>query len=152
MEDPSTIRKAVADMGAPYGGDSPNGQTIAERLPALSGVRKNMYTICSTFAICSFVGAGSILDRQWPIWNVAAACFAENAGNEAPNPGGERHAMCPALACSAVTLVSGNRRLGGDVRGLVPGMRRVPWLPNPELARIFRLHQPRENHEQDSLP
>src|SRR3954470_12901497 len=27
MEDPSTIRRAVADMGAPYGGDSLAGQT-----------------------------------------------------------------------------------------------------------------------------
>src|SRR5215470_2179805 len=29
MEDPSTIRRALADMGvAPYGGDSPNGQML----------------------------------------------------------------------------------------------------------------------------
>jgi hypothetical protein len=31
MEDPSTIRRAVADMGgAPYGGDSLAGQTAGE--------------------------------------------------------------------------------------------------------------------------
>src|SRR5580704_11940497 len=37
MEDPSTIRRAVADMGgAPYGGDSLAGQTADE--PAIDGI------------------------------------------------------------------------------------------------------------------
>src|ERR1700754_475615 len=50
MEDPSTIRRAEADMGrAPYERDSPEGQTAATRweLP---------YPICSMFARCSFFG------------------------------------------------------------------------------------------------
>src|SRR6188474_3054223 len=48
MEDPSTIRSAVVGAaigGAPYDGDSLEGQT---------GDLGTMYPICSSFAICSF--------------------------------------------------------------------------------------------------
>src|ERR1700710_456328 len=48
MEDPSTIRRAETGMGAPYGGDSLEGQTDGE-----SGPDGTMYPICSPFAICS---------------------------------------------------------------------------------------------------
>src|SRR6266567_2121078 len=52
MEDPSTIRRAVADIGrAPYGGDSLVGQTAGEA----AGDVGIPYPICSWFAICSFV-------------------------------------------------------------------------------------------------
>src|SRR5271166_4771568 len=54
MEDPSTIRRAVADMGrAPYGGDSLAGQTN-ERKILRTVIEGTMYSICSEFAICSF--------------------------------------------------------------------------------------------------
>src|SRR5215204_847791 len=57
MEDPSTIRRAVADIGgAPYGGDSRAGQTV-ESGPLVVGTS---YHICSLFAICSFLG-------YWPV-------------------------------------------------------------------------------------
>src|SRR5450755_2009279 len=59
MEDPSTIRKAVADMGAPYGGDSPDGQTIG----GVVRWENTAYTICSMFAICSF-RLGYFLPRE----------------------------------------------------------------------------------------
>src|SRR6476619_3296678 len=58
MEDPSTIRRAVADIGrAPYGGDSLAGQTggirwLKQRLMG------TLYPICSGFAICSFLDPG----------------------------------------------------------------------------------------------
>src|SRR5262245_55130864 len=53
MEDPSTIRRAVADMGcAPYGGDSLARQTGDEiRRNAL--LMETPYHVCSMFAICS---------------------------------------------------------------------------------------------------
>src|SRR6476646_4232489 len=61
MEDPSTIRRAVADIGrAPYGGDSLAGQTGGQ---VFQGRRRsswnrlvtgNLYHLCSPFAICSF--------------------------------------------------------------------------------------------------
>src|SRR3954471_22994199 len=54
MEDPSTIRRAVADIGrAPYGGDSLAGQTG----DGISWNRRPveiLYQFCSPFAICSF--------------------------------------------------------------------------------------------------
>src|SRR5947209_18720655 len=53
MEDPSTIRRAVADMGrAPYGGDSLAGQTgdLTHEPVRVDGT---MHPICSRFAICS---------------------------------------------------------------------------------------------------
>src|SRR5213596_2742620 len=59
MEDPSTIRRAVADMGrAPYGGDSLAGQTgdLTHEPVSVDGT---MYPICSRFAICSFGGPGA---------------------------------------------------------------------------------------------
>jgi len=58
MEDPSTIRRAVADIGrAPYGGDSLAGQTGDGGLKAGFGNRpliEILYQFCSLFAICSF--------------------------------------------------------------------------------------------------
>src|ERR1700674_2258056 len=52
MEDPSTIRSAVADMGgAPYGEDSLAGQTGRHRVESVNV--GTPYSICSTFAICS---------------------------------------------------------------------------------------------------
>src|SRR6476646_2178262 len=60
MEDPSTIRRAVADIGrAPYGGDSLAGQTggirwLKQRLMG------TLYPICSGFAICSFLDPGTV--------------------------------------------------------------------------------------------
>src|SRR6476660_1396001 len=49
MEDPSTIRRAVADIGgAPYGEDSLAGQTGDERLGF--GCR---WEPCTTFVLCS---------------------------------------------------------------------------------------------------
>src|SRR5580698_8224926 len=63
MEDPSTIRRAVADMGgAPYGGDSLAGQR-AERLDRRNRrLMELSYPICSQFAICSFC-----FGRHWPV-------------------------------------------------------------------------------------
>src|SRR6478609_8214127 len=53
IEDPSTIRRAVADMGAPYGGDSLAGQTARMlRDWSISGIRLTM-TSCTTFVLCS---------------------------------------------------------------------------------------------------
>src|SRR4051794_22902001 len=53
IEDPSTIRRAVADMGAPYGGDSLAGQTARIlRDWRISGIRLTM-TPCTTFVLCS---------------------------------------------------------------------------------------------------
>src|SRR5437879_12609780 len=55
MEDPSTIRRAVADIGrAPYGGDSLAGQTGDEDLKGIGFWWKILYQFCSLFAICSF--------------------------------------------------------------------------------------------------
>src|SRR5216684_3223258 len=67
MEDPSTIRRAVADIGgAPYGGDSLAGQTggkeeIRDEIKNGWGIRPmgTLYPICSQFAICSFGKRGS---------------------------------------------------------------------------------------------
>src|SRR5437879_8231296 len=63
MEDPSTIRRAVADIGrAPYGGDSLAGQTGDE----IFGNRRligTSYHVCSMFAICSFERCGTGLFR-----------------------------------------------------------------------------------------
>src|SRR5690348_16692703 len=62
MEDPSTIRRAETDMGAPYGGDSLAGQTDGEdRLDDLldSIDDENLYHVCSLFAICSFWNNGT---------------------------------------------------------------------------------------------
>src|SRR5580704_11363327 len=57
MEDPSTIRRAVADIGsAPYGGDSRAGQTGGDAESTSDGT---LYPICSQFAICSFLGQGT---------------------------------------------------------------------------------------------
>src|SRR5437660_5520289 len=54
MEDPSTIRRAVADMGrAPYGGDLLAGQTGDVTHEPVSAVG-TMYPVCSLFALCSF--------------------------------------------------------------------------------------------------
>src|SRR6266702_2677899 len=51
MEEPSTIRRAGADIGqTPYGGDSLGGQMVNENGRQL----ETMYLICSQFAICSF--------------------------------------------------------------------------------------------------
>src|SRR5206468_11463106 len=51
MEDPSTIRRAVADMGrAPYGGDLLGGKTGGVTHETVRCVW-TMYTICSMFAI-----------------------------------------------------------------------------------------------------
>src|ERR1700712_1113166 len=53
MEDPSTIRRAEADMGAPYGGDSLAGQTAGIlKNRRISGIRLTM-TACTTFVLCS---------------------------------------------------------------------------------------------------
>src|SRR3954471_24753296 len=53
MEDPSTIRRAVADIGrAPYGGDSLAVQTGDEIVG--NRLMGTMYHVCSMFAICSF--------------------------------------------------------------------------------------------------
>src|SRR5436190_5598473 len=53
MEDPSTIRRAEADMGrAPYGGDSLAGQTARVRGRRMSGIRLTMRT-CTIFVLCS---------------------------------------------------------------------------------------------------
>jgi hypothetical protein len=61
MEDPSTIRRAVADIGsAPYGGDSRVGQTGGNGESTSDGT---MYPICSQFAICSFLVVGTGLFR-----------------------------------------------------------------------------------------
>src|SRR5215475_2988378 len=50
MDEPSTIRRAGADIGqAPYGGDSVGRQTVNET----GRVLKTTYSICSPFAICS---------------------------------------------------------------------------------------------------
>src|SRR5689334_4796383 len=55
MEDPSTIRRAVADIGcAPYGGDSLAGQTGATRNRVFIAL-EILYHLCSMFAICSFL-------------------------------------------------------------------------------------------------
>src|ERR1700733_11334141 len=52
MEDPSTIRRAVADMiRAPYGGDSLAGQTGDGRF-RIRRWMKVLYHVCSMFAIC----------------------------------------------------------------------------------------------------
>src|SRR3954462_11440409 len=52
MEDPSTIRRAEADMGAPYGGDSLAGQTARIfRDRRISGIRLTMRS-CTTFVLC----------------------------------------------------------------------------------------------------
>src|ERR1700687_824570 len=63
MDDPSTIRRAVADIGrAPYGGGSLAGQTGDE----IFGNRQLMgtlYHVCSMFAICSFWRCGAGLFR-----------------------------------------------------------------------------------------
>src|SRR4030081_2906661 len=63
MEDPSTIRRAVADIGrAPYGGDSLAGQTGGNHNRTHGKPWGNIvidgtsYPICSQFAICSFMG------------------------------------------------------------------------------------------------
>ena len=54
MEDPSTIRRAVADIGrAPYGGDSLAGQTGTGRF-RIRLLLELAYHVCSSFAICSF--------------------------------------------------------------------------------------------------
>src|SRR4030081_1082750 len=62
MEDPSTIRRAVADIGgAPYGEDSLAGQTgAARRGQERPGTPADgtLYPICSPFAICSFEKEG----------------------------------------------------------------------------------------------
>src|SRR6478735_5372368 len=61
MEDPSTIRRAVADIGrAPYGEDSLAGQTDGEGSQGF-GDDENLYHLCSLFAICSFRGGGSYI-------------------------------------------------------------------------------------------
>src|SRR5207253_6702235 len=53
MEDPSTIRRAVADIGrAPYGGDSLAGQTGDEGFGNWR-LMEPLYHVCSMFAICS---------------------------------------------------------------------------------------------------
>src|SRR5437660_9532670 len=55
MEDPSTIRRAVADIiRAPYGGDSRAGQTGGDRFGGFDGRIGISYHVCSMFAICSF--------------------------------------------------------------------------------------------------
>src|SRR5215211_4553652 len=62
MEDPSTIRRAVADIGgAPYGGDSRAGQRARIREFCVG----NPYHVCSLFAICSFCRRGNGLLRPW---------------------------------------------------------------------------------------
>src|SRR5215211_7232658 len=68
MEDPSTIRRAVADIGgAPYGGDSRAGQ----RARIENFAWGNPYHVCSLFAICSFWVGGVLacFDPQWPSLN-----------------------------------------------------------------------------------
>src|ERR1044072_6058412 len=56
MEDPSTIRRAVADIGgAPYGGDSRVGQ----RARIGNFIVGTPYHLCSLFAICSFLEMGA---------------------------------------------------------------------------------------------
>src|SRR3984885_7110317 len=74
MEDPSTIRRAVADMGgAPYGGGSLAGQTGGERDE--SAIDGTMYPICSRFAICSFCRRG----RYIPLRHVVMSCRIQPA-------------------------------------------------------------------------
>src|SRR5882724_7038014 len=67
MEEPSTIRRAVADMGAPYGGDSLAGQTDDEDLRD-STDDESLYHVCSLFAICSFQKRGTGLFRPSVAW------------------------------------------------------------------------------------
>src|ERR1044071_2465818 len=58
MEDPSTIRRAVADMiRAPYGEDSRAGPTGGGRVGSRWRI-KSLYHLCSMFAICSFLETG----------------------------------------------------------------------------------------------
>src|SRR5215213_6721926 len=52
MEDPSTIRRAETDMGAPYGGDSLAGQTDGEDRLVIFWIRLTM-RICTMFVLCS---------------------------------------------------------------------------------------------------
>src|ERR1700688_3776786 len=60
MEDPSTIRRAVADIGrAPYGGGFLAGQTGGGGVGPLG----RLYPIFSQFAICSFWPGGTGLFR-----------------------------------------------------------------------------------------
>src|SRR5713226_6954014 len=64
MEDPSTIRRAVADMGrAPYGGDSLAGQT-GDGTHEPVNADGTTYPICSKFAICSFWGMGGYIPLE----------------------------------------------------------------------------------------
>src|ERR1700676_3521664 len=59
MEDPSTIRRAVADIGrAPYGGGLLAGHTKRRQTKQPLG-DGTMYPICSRFAICSFQEVGT---------------------------------------------------------------------------------------------
>src|ERR1700674_1291882 len=73
MEDPSTIRRAVADIGgAPYGGDSLAGQKGA--VIAESASDGTLYPICSKFAICSFWRwVPACFKPQWPKLNFAVS-------------------------------------------------------------------------------
>src|SRR5205823_13356166 len=88
MEDPSTIRRAVADIiRAPYGGDSRAGQTGGGRFGFDFGIRCRTgisYHVCSMFAICSFRQSGTALFKspQWPSLKngVAGSGFCRAAG------------------------------------------------------------------------
>src|SRR5437867_3155789 len=72
MEDPSTIRRAVADIGgAPYGEDSLAGQTGDEDPDSAS--MGTLYHVCSLFAICSFRESGAGLSASTE--RVVLACF-----------------------------------------------------------------------------
>src|SRR6476659_5339203 len=71
MEDPSTIRRAVADIGrAPYGGDSLVGQICGGK-PYLMEQR-TLSVLCSQYVPIQ-KGVLACFDHQWPSLKMAVA-------------------------------------------------------------------------------
>src|SRR5438876_9184249 len=115
MEDPSTIRRAVADMGrAPYGGDSLAGQTgdVTHEPVSADGT---MYPICSRFAICSFCWEVATharqIDPKFPVLYITGAYAHQWALRGVPNSALLTKPFAPPQLVTAVSQLLDTGRL-----------------------------------------
>jgi hypothetical protein len=80
MEDPSTIRRAVADIGrAPYGGDSLAGQTAAS-----SWKHRTLFVPGSQYVLFS-EAVLACFDPQWPKLKISLAYLSMSGARQLVN-------------------------------------------------------------------
>src|ERR1700694_1594677 len=95
MDDPSTIRRAVADIGrAPYGGDSLAGQ-MGDEISGIGGC----WELCTMFVLGSQyvlfrLAVLACFNPLWPILNFAVAYFGFQMAVNLPRPVRRKTTVC----------------------------------------------------------